>query len=254
MSSTTFCCSPIPSPRSVSRSAGTSCPEGKASSAWGARKKRGRSECRSAPSPKPSTASSSGVDQLRIGRLTGVRECARLGFERRQVDRLAGLAHLGVAAVAEGRGVCVLALDQLAVETVQLVLDRPQPLLLDLGTYRGVGLVGLDHRRLPESELPSVNVDGQRGLAAGQLGIELLCPLADEALDGEVEQHRQPPPLLAPRRRRVEPLVQSVHRLAREQLGVAAIDRLERILVVQARVVPVVGVRQFGGKPSAEPR
>ena len=120
---------------------------------------------------------------------------------------------------------------------------------LDRRAARAVGLVRLHDRRLAERDRRTVALDRQHepGLALRQLALQVGRDETEVPVDREVEQHaRAATGVLALCCRGVGLLAQPRDRLAREQLGVLRVDRLDVELRSQTGEVRVVLLAQLG--------
>ena len=194
-----------------------------------------------------------GFEHRRVSRIAVGVECRGLGVQRCQVDRLALRAHLAVAAPAKLGGGPVLSLEHLAIQASELVLGQLVACPLDRRAHFGVRLVGLDRGGLAEADLPVLERQRQRSLALRELGLERLGLLSEVPLDGEVEQHPQPPAFVASGVGGVPPRTQIIDRPGCEELLVAAVDRLDLVRLLEAGVVEVVLPGQVGQKRLCRP-
>ncbi len=188
-------------------------------------------------------------DERRVRALGRGRERRGRACEAVKVEALQLLAQRAVARPAQLDGGRARALQHLAVERVEVRLGRCEARRLDRRAARAVGLVRLHDRRLAEGDRRSVSLDRQDepGLALRQLALQVGRDEAEVAVDREVEQHaRAAAGILPLRGRGVGLLAQARDRLAREQLGVLRIDRLDVELRSEAGEVRVVLLAQLG--------
>ena len=142
----------------------------------------------------------------------------------------------------------MLALEQLAIQPSKLAFGQLVACPLDRRAHLGVGLVGLDDGGLAEAHLPIPEIDGERGLALGELRLEFLGRLAEMALHGKVQQHPQPAAFVGSGIGGGPLLAQPVDRLGREQVLVAPVDRLDLVRLLEPCVMEVVLPGEVGQK------
>ncbi len=129
-------------------------------------------------------------------------------------------------------------------ERVEPLLQGPVSLRLQPTAALDIGLVRLLHRHGAIRDRTVAGIDLERRLEARELGRLGPGLRADQSLDAEVEQVAKAPMLLAAWRPS-DQLPEPPRRLTGEQLGVAAVDRLQLEIGLASRQVQVVLATQL---------